>query len=209
MRFSTEVIAAALELFSEGATLKEIVKGLAARGHVGPNHANIHRWIVRYSTTAVLALAELTPVVGDTWLVVGSKVESRATGGRPAWSWDVFDQSTGLLLCSHFCKNRAEGGRQQALRRAEQRAGKGPTQVRFGSWTRAVGATDRFESHLYRRRDVVASITSFRILELVIEGWRVDYNLLRPQPELRNLTPVEYAGGPGMPGGWEQVIERA
>ncbi len=74
MRFSTEVIAAALELFYGGATLKEIVEGLAVQGHSGPNHANLRRWIVRYSTAAVLALAELTPVVGDIWLVVGSIV---------------------------------------------------------------------------------------------------------------------------------------
>jgi hypothetical protein len=84
MRFSTGVIAAALELFYGGATLKRIVEGLAAQGHASPNYANIHRWIVRYSKAAVLTLAELNADVGSTWLVVGSEVESRSTGGRPA-----------------------------------------------------------------------------------------------------------------------------
>jgi hypothetical protein len=81
--------------------------------------------------------------------------------------------------------------------------------VEFVSWPSTAEATDRFEPHLLRRRAVVASITSFPILKLVVEGWRVDYNALRPQPELGDLTPVEYAGGPGMPGGWAGVVERA
>ena len=223
MRFSAEVIAAALEAFYGGATLKEIAEALTLHHDVTPNYANIHRWIVRYSGAAVKALADLTPSVGGVWLVAESEVESRASGGRPAWSWDVFDQRTSYLLCSAFSTRRSQGGHRQALQEAERRAGRRPDDVEFGSWTRASltgvwtsravpggGATDSplpTDDRPGRVR-VGGTVHRFapRILELVVEGWRVDYNLFRPQIELAGITPAEAAGVTGRLGGWEGVV---
>ena len=92
MRFSTQVIAAALESFYGGATLREIAATLAPHGEAAPNYANIHRWIVLYSTAAVDALAEPIPGVGATWLAVESRIESRVSIVA-----DTLWRTTGLL----------------------------------------------------------------------------------------------------------------
>jgi hypothetical protein len=168
MRYPAETIAAVLQGFYEGASLKEIADGLGAREERVPNFANIHRWIVRFTSVAVDAQKDLdaqrvgVPEVGDTWLAVESRIECRAFGGEPAWSWDVFDARTGYLLCSQLSLRRYAGGQKPALREAERVAGmtSTPTQVDVASWEQNREKSPRFESYLHTRGRVLHSTHS-------------------------------------------------
>jgi hypothetical protein len=214
MRFPAETIAAALQMFYEGAMLKGIADTLGSHGERAPNFATIHRWIVRFTTAAVGALAEPTPDVDGAWLAVESRIDSRAFGGRPAWLWDVFDGHTGYLLGSKLSSDRQTSGPRPALQAATMRAGKNPTQVDVANWTpdgQPDGQPDgrvsqRFKPHLDRRLDVVRATTRENMLRLVMAGWRVDYNLFRPQPELGGLTPAKIANVSEGFESWEGVV---
>lgn len=123
MRFPAETIAAALQAFYGGATLEDIADTLASCGESAPNYATIQRWIVRFTTVAVEALAEPIPDVGDAWLAIESRVESRAFAGRPVWLWDVFDSHSGYLLGSKLSSSQQDSGPKPVLHLAARRAG--------------------------------------------------------------------------------------
>ena len=217
MRYPAETIAAVLQGFYEGATLKEIADGLEVRGEKAPTLANIHRWIVRFTASAVdaqkdvEALPEPSLAVGDAWVAIESRIESRAFGGQPAWSWDVFDSRTGYLLCSQLFLSRYAGGHNSALGEAERVTGKTPTptptkKVDVAQWESASETAQRFERYLHTRGRVLAAAHSARIVRLVMAGWRIDYNLFRPQPELGGLTPAKKAKVNERFGSWAQVV---
>ena len=231
MRFPVEVIAAALSHFYETASLHEIKRRLGLDHGLRPDHANIHRWIAKYTKVAAKALDHAPIRVGSQWIADETVLRLKAGGGQSFWLRDVIDVDTRFLLASHLSTSRRIGDVQAVFETAERRAGEVPSVIitqkareypdgadqAFASETqrllnqRGQVLTDpalvlRLRDTVEDRSKIMRALTSHESVKLVMEGWFVHYNFFRPQMSLGGMTPAEAAGMKAPRLSWLHVI---
>ena len=217
MKFPTEVIGSALNLFYESASLHRIRRQLKMdRGHE-PNVSNIYRWIVKYTNIAKDAFDDVPINVGDVW--VADETVLKLKEGGNTWFFDCIDQRTRFLLASHLTPSRYTKDAQTLMERAEKRAGKTPKVVitdklrsylggieeAFGSETKHHQSSpfelqqssrdiERFHGTLKDRTKTLRSLANRESAKIFLGGWLVHYNFFRPHQGLKGRTPAEAAG---------------
>jgi transposase-like protein len=85
MRFPTKIVASALNLFYEGASLESIRRHIKMEHGDFPGHATVYEWVVKYTKKAVKDIGEVQVQTGDIWAadetvlkVAGSKTKEGA-----------------------------------------------------------------------------------------------------------------------------------
>jgi putative transposase len=68
MRFPADVIASALNLFYEGASLEAIRRHIKLEHFDYPGHATVYDWIVKYTKKAVKGVGDIQVQTGDIWV---------------------------------------------------------------------------------------------------------------------------------------------
>jgi putative transposase len=138
--------------------------------------------------------------------------------GLNTWFWDVIDNNTRFLITSHMSLSRTTRDAQIFVERAARRANKIPRviitdklqayidgiELAFGSETThlpakkltAKGGTqliERFHSTLKARTKIMRGLKKRSTAALIMDGWLIHYNFLRPHESLHNRTPAEAA----------------
>src|SRR3989338_9169083 len=107
MKYASSVIVSALNQFYEGASLHWIRRSLMLQHGVQPDHANIRKWILRYTQQAVMALAGARPQVGNVWVIQEVYITTRMRTSRIVWLWDIVDVHTRFVLATGFSAKRS------------------------------------------------------------------------------------------------------
>ncbi|MCH7971090.1 MAG: IS1 family transposase, partial [Chloroflexi bacterium] len=102
MRFQAEVIASTLNMFYEGASLGRIKRHVQLEYGVQPDHASIHRWIMRYTKMSVAGIGQPALVAGDEWVALSSTIFTYFAKGQTTRNLDVVDLASGFLLGTHM-----------------------------------------------------------------------------------------------------------
>ena len=233
MRFSTEVIAMALNLFYESASLGKIQRQLQLTHGVKPDHSTIYRWIARYSRVASDELKKVPIKVGSTWTADETVLRLKAKGGEKVWFHDCIDEKTRFLLSSHLSDARTTMASQTLMEKAAKRAGKTPRYVvtdklatyldgielAFGSDTehiqskpftvkQSTNTIERFHGTLKDRTKVMRSFMTKGTARTVTDGWLVHYNFFRPHSAHDGKTPAEAAGANAPFKSWKDVVKQ-
>jgi putative transposase len=224
MRTSAVQIAAALSMFYEGMSLNGIRRHLEQTYRNHPSDSTVYGWIVKFTKIAISAAKDYKPVVGNTWVadetvlkIGGHRLDPQKKG---VWFWDIIDAKTRFLLASHISSARTANDAILLMEKALERAGKFPqvvitdklqayldaTITVFGAKTtehiQSKGFTvkpntnliERFHGTLKARTKVMRGLKKRDTAKLIMDGWLIHYNFLRPHEALKNKTPAEKAG---------------
>jgi len=233
-RYSTDIIASAINQYYESASLHKIARQLRLDFGVSPSHMTIYRWIKSYTQKAVKDLADVPVKVGPRW-VADETVIRLKSNGRKIWFWDAIDDDTKFLLASHMSPTRTTKDAQVLMERAERRAMAIPESVttdKLSSYLDAVERTwgadtkhvmsgpfvrskvddstraiERFHGTLKDRTKVMRALADKKSASLVLDGWLVHYNFFRPHQGLKGKTPAEAAGADAPYKSWKDVVK--
>lgn len=231
MRYSTGVIASALNQFYESASLAKIQRQLQLSYGVKPDRMTIHRWVTQYSNKAVKALNNVPVKVGATWVADETMIRLKEKGGSKQWFWDIIDDKTRFLLASHLSEGRTTKDAQALMGRAARRANRIPRvvitdklaayldgiELVFGADTRHIRAKkltaepgtqliERFHGTLKDRTKVMRSFLRKSTARVVTDGWLVHYNFFRSHSALGGKTPAEAASVDSPYKSWRDVV---
>lgn len=232
MRYSTKVIASAINQFYESSSLHKIKRQLQLDFGVRPDHSTIYNWIVRYTKKATKAFENTRMKVGNTWVADETVLKLKSGGGENVWLFDCFDEDSKFLLATHLTPNRYTKDAQILMERAEKRAGKMPKVVitdKLRSYLRAMEETfgDRTKHHQSRpfaltkstrsierlhgtikdRTKIMRGLASKESAKLMMDGWGIHYNFFRPHGGLGSKTPAEAAGIDVPFKNWAEVVK--
>ena len=231
MRVPPNQIGAALSAFYGGASIGDIRRQLEQVYGLYPSKSTIYDWIVKYTRKAVREMAEFKAHTGDTWVADETVLK---IGGQNTWFWDVIDDKTRLLVASYI----GPGGRtirdaQVLFHRANKRARRKPKKVLtdrlrayIDALERVYGADvchiqsrgftrspntnliERFHGTLKARTKVMRGMGNRETAKLVMDGWLVHYNFIRPHESLKGKTPGEVARIRAPFRNWEEVVRK-
>jgi transposase-like protein len=139
--------------------------------------------------------------------------------GENLWFWDIIDSETRYLLASHISTTRTTRDAKALIERATEKAGKipkvvitdklaaylGGVKLTFGADTKhspakklaISGGTqliERFHGTLKARTEMMKGLKTRKSARLILDGYLVFYNFLRPHEGLKGKTPAEEAG---------------
>jgi putative transposase len=232
MQYPIEVIATALNLFYESASLAKIQRQLSLSYGVSPDRSTIYHWIVRYSKKATKALSGVPIRAGSKWVADETMIRLKEKEGSKQWFWDIIDDETRFLLASHLSESRGTKDAQILVERAARRAGKVPEvvitdklaayldgiELAFGGETRHLPAKkltskdgtqiiERFHGTFKDRAKVLRSFMRRDTAKIFTDGWLVHYNFFRPHTALKGETPAEAAGAETPFKSWIDVVK--
>ena len=135
MRVPIEMVGAAVSMFYEGLSLNAIRRQMDQIYEIYPSDSTVYEWVVRFTKTAIKAVKDIHPKVGDTWTADETVLK---VGGVNTWFWDIIDEDTRFLLASHLTPSRFTRDAETLMRRAFEQAGRSPRVV----------VTDKLRSYL-------------------------------------------------------------
>ncbi|MDO8577503.1 MAG: hypothetical protein Q7R55_01390 [Candidatus Wildermuthbacteria bacterium] len=183
-----------------------------------PDHANIRRWIIRYTRQAVFALSGIRPQAGKVWMADETRLTTHVSGSRAVWLWDIMDIKTRFLLATGFSAKRSALDFDALLDLAARRAGILPDTVLADVLIPRIDTTRGFKVDpsiksarrmlgvLRDRNPIVQRLGNRNVAHLVVSGWAVHYNFFRPHLELEGKTPAEAAGVEPPLKNWADVV---
>jgi len=228
MRVPANQIAAAMSMFYDGLSLKDVSRQMDGIWGVSPNKSTVWEWLVRFSRQGRKAVSGIKAQIGNTWVADEMVLKIR---GRNYWLWDVMDAKTRFLLASHISPRRTTLDAYTVFRKAAQVAERPPRRVitdklaaymdgierLFGSEVRHVQSqgiraevnnnlSERLQGTLRERTKVMRGLQSMKTAEAIIDGFQLHYNYFRPHESLGERTPAEAAKIEGPFKNWEGVI---
>lgn len=208
-------VASALSSFYEGMPIRGIRRNIEQTFGNYPQNAAVYGWIQRFTKVAIEATKDYKPNVGDTWVADETVLKIE---GENLWFWDILDSSTRFLLASHISTTRTTKDARTLVEKAAERAGKTPKviitdklrayldgiELAFGADTKHLPAKkltarpgtqliERFHGTLKARTEVMKGLKTRKSSRLILDGWLVFYNFLRPHEALGGKTPAEVA----------------
>ena len=215
--FTNQQVGVALQAYFDGLSYREISRLVGRSFDIDPpDPANIYRWVQDYSAGVSESIADLKANTGDRW--VADEMEIRL-GGHKFWIWNVMDSKTRYLLASMLSPRHTQGEAKRVLRMAKRAASTTPKVIKTDGLTGYVGAipsvfgnkvkhvvsqgpmaeinnnlVERVQGTMREREKVLRSLKTPRSGQTFLDGWRFDYNYLRPHLGLGKRTPARAAG---------------
>ncbi len=213
---STAMIGAAMGMFYEGLSTADISRQLEATFKQTINPSTVYRWVMEYSKKAHAFMDTLKAKTSDTWVVDETVVK---VAGKNVWYWDVIDEDTRFLIDTHLSEFRTIVDVEILFRDCVKRTDHAPHFILsdgmkaypegiervFGADSHHIqvkGITaeintnliERFHSTLKERYKVMRGLKTMETAFIILNGFVVYYNLIRPHTFLNGLTPARAAG---------------
>lgn len=228
-KYPIQQVGAAIRWYFSGLSYRKVAPKLGCKfKRRPPNSSSVCDWVQEYSRLVTEALDDLRVRTGKKWLDAAHPVE---IGGRRFHLSHVMDYETRYLLDSSL---RAVWNAEELAgirKRAESAAVRLPEDIeveRYRSdFYMFLGDDPRY--FMYSRHpkipvtiyDLLAvgsirrpyhtlrTMKTLKTAQTFLDGWRVDYNLFRPQDELGGKTPAQAAGMDSPFSSWEDVVRKA
>ena len=220
MQTPVEQVALALSLYYDGLSLNAIRRNLKQAYGIYPSSSTVYGWITRFTKEAIDKTKDIKPELGDVWLADETVIE---IDGVNHWLWDIIDIKTRFLVASHISLKRTVDDAIMIMHKANRRAGKYPKVIMtdslnayldgisltYGNQTRHLrtkkftvkpnnNLIERMQGTIKGRTKVMRGLKSYETAKLIMEGFMVHYNFIRPHQSLETkadsyVTPAEKA----------------
>ncbi|MCR8486845.1 MAG: IS6 family transposase [Nitrososphaerota archaeon] len=221
LRNNPTLVLIAVDLYLKGLSTREIAHHLSMIYGSDTSHVTIYRWVIKYLDMLRRIEKEFIKKanLGKRWHADETTVKIR---GKLAYIWNILDYKTRYLLASHVSYRRDAKTAGKILIKLLNIVGSNPDKIltdKLSSYKKALKElkakrncrlkhisgkkfTDEINNNVIERlnkiiKKRVKSAEKFgnkRSAEIVVEGLRAYYNLIRPHLGLREKTPVEKAG---------------
>ena len=224
-RFPNWQVALVVKRYFEGLTYREAAEDV---GHVlgtePPDQTSVRLWVREYTKKAKEALRGRRVRMGEVWLMGEHYVKINK---RTFVLWNVMDIDSCYLLVSRLTVGRDEETAVDILKRAVMASVDPPAAVivrqrssalerysdeidyvDYGAVGNEIDYIPSKESYDKYSR-TLRKMKSQRSAQDFLDGWRINYNLFRPQDELGGMTPADAAGIDAPFLDWEDVVMMA
>ena len=235
MRTNKNLIVTALNLYYDGLSLRKTQRNLEQIYGEKISQVTILNWIRKYSKLVKDYVMALVPQLSGLWHEDETMIQCE---GRSIWFWEMIDEDTKFMVASHLSGTRTledtiaifkKGFEQSKVRpkvvfvdgslvysRAFNkvfytlRKDTRPELVqRVGVRTRETNnIVERLHGTLKDRTKPMRGLKSFESTKLILEGYTVHYNCVRPHQSLGGKTPAQ-ASRMNAPSNWKGLIEEA
>jgi len=221
MQTPVEQVALALSLYYDGLSLNAIRRNLKQAYGNYPSSSTVYEWITKFTKEAIAKTKDIKPELGYVWIADETVIE---IDGIKHWLWDIIDIKTRFLVASHISLKRTVDDAIMLMHKANRRAGKYPKVIMtdslsayldgisltYGNQARHLrvkkftvkpnnNIIERLQGTIKGRTKVMRGLKSYETAKLVMEGFGVHYNFIRPHESLETktdkyVTPAEKAG---------------
>ena len=217
MRYPIEIVADAVYDYYAGVSLRKIVDGIDQKVGRRPSDSAIYGWVKRLTKIALAEAKNYTPKVGDKWLA--DECVLKLKDGKKYWLINVIDYDTRFLLASRLSGTRGTKDICLTFKKAKDKAKKSPkfmltdgwgayidgTELVFGADTKHIKTTpfekkelstnivERWHGTLKDRLKPMRGMDKSETHQIILEGFILNYNYLRPHESLKDRTPAEVA----------------
>jgi len=217
MRYPTDIVADAVYDYYAGVSLNKIREGISQKIGLKPADSAIYGWVKRLTKIGLTEAKRHTPQVGNKWLADECVIKLK--DGRKYWLINVIDYNTRFVLSSKLSRGRGLADTKSALEMAQHKANKMPvvlltdgwqvyrraSRQQFGTDTVHVLTTpfvkkglstnivERWHGTLKDRLKPMRGMDKSETYQLILEGFILNYNYLRPHESLKGRTPAEVA----------------
>jgi putative transposase len=235
MKNGKNMIVAALNLYYDGLSLRKTQRNLEQIFGERVSQVTILNWLKKYSVLVKEYIKTLAPQLSGLWHEDETML---ACEGRNIWFWEMIDEDTKFMVASHLSGTRTfedtvaifkKGFEQSKVRpravfvdgshvynRAfnkvfyTMRKATRPELVqRVGVRTRETNnIVERLHGTLKDRTKPMRGLKSYESTKLLLEGYSVHYNCVRPHQSLGGKTPAQ-AARMNAPNNWKGLIEQA
>jgi transposase-like protein len=232
MRYPVDIVADAVYDYYAGVSLRKIVDGISQKIGRRPSDSAIYGWVRRLTKIGLAEAKKHTPQVGDKWLA--DECVLKLKDGKKYWLINVIDYDTRFLLASKLFSSRGIKEICLTFKAAKDKAKKSPKLMLtdglnsyidgcervFGSDTKHVVTTpferkelstniiERWHGTLKDRLKPMRGMDKSETHQLILEGFILNYNYLRPHESLKGKTPAEAAKIVSFPyKGWLDIIK--
>ncbi|MBI4200419.1 MAG: IS6 family transposase [Chloroflexi bacterium] len=228
MRYPPGQIAAALNAFYEGQSLRAVQRQLDTTYGVMPSDSTVYYWVKRFTEKAIDVAQELRVHAGSVWMADETVLNM---DGKNVWFWDCIDDKTRFLLASRLSITRGTQDAKALMEQALRVAGHSPEiiltdklaayldgiELVFGADVEHIRSKgfkihpntnliERFHGTIKQRTKVMRGMQNIETAKIIMGGWLVHYNFFRPHEGLDGKTPGEVAQA-GFPyKGWNDVV---
>ena len=230
MQTPTDQVGAALGMYFEGQSLNSIGRIMPQVFNAYPADSTVYRWLERFVPSALdEAKASGKPNVGEEWIADETVL---TINGKKIWCFDIIDSQTRYLLAYHLASTRTMRAARTLFEKASECAGKAPKRIitdglnvyedacelTFGSDSKHVKSTpfvetdstnriERWHGTLKDRLKTMRGLRDLKTARLVLDGWLLHYNYLRPHEALER-TPAEAAGIRFPHKNWQDIVTK-
>jgi len=235
MRNEKNLVVAALNFYYDGLSLRKAQRNLEQIFGEKVSQVTILNWIKKYSRLVKEYMVTQVPQLSGLWHEDETMIQCE---GRSIWFWEMVDEDTKFMVASHISGTRSledtiaifqKGFDQSKVRpRAvfvdgshvyssafnkvfyTMRKDTRPELVqRVGIRARETNnIVERLHGTLKDRTKPMRGLKSFESTKLLLEGYAVHYNCVRPHQSLGGKTPAQ-AARMEVPSNWKGLIEEA
>ncbi len=217
MRYPIDIVADAVYDYYAGVSLNKIRDGIDQKIGRRPADSAIYGWVKRLTRIGLAEARKHTPQVGDKWLADECVIKLK--DGKKYWLINVIDYDTRFLLASKLSSSRGINSLKAAFETAQNKANKSPKamltdgwqayqeacETVFGGDTKHIVTTpfvekdlstnvvERWHGTLKDRLKPMRGMDKSETYQLILEGFILNYNYLRPHESLKDKTPARVA----------------
>ena len=235
MRTKKHVIAVAIGFYFDGMSVRKIQAQIQYIFKVDVSQVTIHNWITKYSDLVYNYVSTLKCDFGDVWHVDETVIKIK---GKQQWFWEMIDEDTRFMVAGHLSKSRTNDDCTILFKSALNRANTKPQEVvsdgcfayrkafyrvfydrqKTCKLTQFVGINGKKHQNIIERlhgslKDMLRArrgLDSVEKTSIILKGWFVNYNFLRPHSALNGKTPAQMAGiDLNLDDRWESLIDLA
>ncbi len=234
MKTPASAVSAAVSMYYRGMSISNVRQELKQIYNLDVSDFAIYNWIERFTKDAVKITSNYHPEVGYVWMADETVIN---IAGKQYWLLDVIDVKTRFLLASKLSPHRWMEDIHDVLKEAYQRSGRIPKSImtdQLDGYVRAIPSTfgkesrhiqvkkftskpnnniiERFHGTLKSRTKIMRDLKSLDTARLILDGFFVHYNYMRPHETLskdRDITPAQKANIHFPYDNWEQLIRHS
>jgi len=235
MRNEKQMVVTALNFYYDGLSLRKTRKNIEQIFGVKVSQVTVLNWIKKYSILAKEYMLSQVPQLSGLWHEDETMLQCE---GRSIWFWECIDEDTRFMVSSHISNTRTFEDTVSIFRKAVEQAKVRPRTVfvdgshvyssafnkvfytmrkdtrpefvqRVGIRARDTNnIVERLHCTLKDRTRVMRGLKSYESTKLLLEGWSVYYNCIRPHQSLGGKTPAQ-AARMDIPNTWKGIIDEA
>jgi transposase-like protein len=235
MRNDKTLIVTALNLYYDGLSLRKTQRNLEQIFGEKVSQVTILNWLKKYSRLVKEYMVAQVPQLSGLWHEDETMIQCK---GRSIWFWEMIDEDTKFMVASHISNTRTFEDTVAIFKKGFDQSKVRPKAVfvdgsqvydsafnkvfytmrkdtrpelvqRVGIRARETNnIVERLHGTLKDRTKPIRGLKSFESTKLLLEGYAVYYNCVRPHQSLGGKTPAQ-AARMEVPSNWKGLIDQA
>jgi putative transposase len=235
MRNEKNLVVAALNFYYDGLSLRKAQRNLEQIFGERVSQVTILNWIKKYSRLVKEYMVTQVPQLSGLWHEDETMIQCK---GRSIWFWEMIDEDTKFMVASQISSTRTFEDTVSIFKKGLEQSKVRPRAVfvdgsfvysgafnkvfytmrkdtrpelvqRVGIRARETNnSVERLHGTLKDRTRCMRGLKEDDSTDLLLEGWNVHYNCVRPHMSLGGKTPAQ-AARMDVPNTWKGLIEQA